>query len=126
MNTNPVFFYSAKSENEAQIILSKLKADGIEAFIKNDIEGNYSGNKKSDIYVPYDALMDANNILSINESDLLPFEGRNSEKSSFSGGFVKKALLLLGAIAVLAVAIYVVSKFAWHQLQYTKKVTLFQ
>jgi len=112
MNTNPVFFYSAKSENEAQIILSKLKADGIEAFIKNDIEGNYSGNKKSDIYVPYDALMDANNILSINESDLLPFEGRNSEKSSFSGGFVKKALLLLGAIAVLAVAIYVVSKFA--------------
>ena len=111
MNTNPVFFYSAKSENEAQIILSKLKAGGIEAIIKKDINGAYAGNPKIEIFVPYADLMDANNILLINESDLPPFEGRNPEKTAFSDGFVKKALICLGVIAVLTLAICIVSKF---------------
>ena len=108
MNTNPVFFYSAKSEGEANIILSKLKAGGIEAFVK--AKGNEACG--TDIYVPYCALMDANNILLINEADLPPFEGRNPEKATFSNGFVKKSLILLGAIAVIAIAIVIVSRFA--------------
>ena len=117
MNTNPVFFYSAKSDSEAEIILSKLKACGIEAFIKRDDLGAtsklYTGKSVTgaDIYVPYCALADANNILLINEADLPPFEGRNPAKSTYSDGFVKKSLILCGVIAVLIAAIYIVSKF---------------
>ena len=117
MNTNPVFFYSAKSDSEAEIILSKLKAGGIEAFIKRDDLGAtsklYTGQSVTgaDIYVPYCALSDANNILSINESDLPPFEGRNPVKTSFSDGFVKKSLILCGVIVVLIAAICVAVKF---------------
>ena len=65
----------------------------------------------ADIYVPYCALTDANNILSINEKDLPPFEGRNPEKASFSDGFVKKSLILCGVIVVLIAAICVAVKF---------------
>ena len=117
MNTNPVFFYSAKSDNEAEIILSKLKASGIEAFIKRDDVGAasklYTGQSVTgaDIYVPYCALTDANNILSINEAGIPPFEGQDLSKASFSDGFVKKSLFLLGAIVVLVAAICIVSKF---------------
>jgi hypothetical protein len=117
MNTNPVFFYSAKSDSEAEIIVSKLKAGGIEAFIKRDDAGAtsklYTGQSVTgaDIYVPYCALTDANNILLINESDLTPFEGRNPVEAPYSNGFVKKSLILLGIIVVAVAAICIVSKF---------------
>lgn len=117
-NSNPVFFYSAKSDSEAEIIVSKLKACGVEAFIKRDDTGAvsklYTGQSVTgaDIYVPYAALMDANNILSINESDLPPFGGKDPAKSAFSKGFMKKYLILGAIIVVLIAAICIVGKFA--------------
>ena len=117
-NLNPVFFYSAKTDSEAEIIVSKLKACGVEAFIKRDDAGAvsklYTGQSVTgaDIYVPYAALMDANNILSINESDIPPFGGEDIKKTAFPKGFLKKGIILAAVIAILIAAICVVYKLA--------------
>lgn len=117
-NLNPVFFYTAKSESEALVIISKLKAHGIEAFVKRDDAGAvsklYTGQSVTgaDIYVPYNELFDANNILSINESDLEPFGGQSTIKDTFEKGFIKKLIMFGTAIAVLAVALYFLLKIA--------------
>lgn len=118
MNTNPVFFYTAKSESEALVIISKLKAHGIEAFVKRDDAGAvsklYTGQSVTgaDIYVPYSALFDANNILSINESDLEPFGGNDTPKDFFEKGFIKKLVIYGGIIVALIAALYFVLKLA--------------
>lgn len=129
-NLNHVFFYSAKSDSEAEIIISKLKAGGIYAFIKRDDLGAvsklYTGQSTTgaDIYVPYAALTDANNILSITEADLPPFNGKDLSEASFPKGFIKKLIILGGIIIILAVSIYFVSKLAWFH--YIKFFILFQ
>jgi len=117
-NLNPVFFYSAKSDSEAEIIISKLRAHGIEALVKRDDTGAvsklYTGQSVTgaDIYVPYSALSDANNILSINEADLPPFGGGKAPKAGFSSAFVKKCIIFGAVIVVLAAALIAVLKLA--------------
>ncbi len=117
-NLNPVFFYSAKTDSEAEIIVSKLKACGVEAFIKRDDTGAvsklYTGQSVTgaDIYVPYAALSDANNILSINESDIPPFGGEDPQKAVFPKGFLKKYILLGAAIIILIAALFFAGKLA--------------
>ncbi|MBQ2897635.1 MAG: hypothetical protein IJE46_04880 [Clostridia bacterium] len=117
-NLNPVFFYSAKSDVEAEIIISKLKASGIEAFLKRDDLGAvsklYTGQSTTgaDIYVPYAALTDANNILSINEADIPPFNGEETSKPQFSKGFIKKIVVLGALIIILTVAIYIATRLS--------------
>ena len=129
-NLNPVFFYSAKSDSEAEIIISKLKAGGIYSFIKRDDLGAvsklYTGQSTTgaDIYVPYAALTDANNILSINEADLPPFNGKDLSEASFPKGFIKKLIILGGIIIVLAAVLYFATKLAWFH--YIKFFILFQ